>query len=307
MRQRIPEGHETIRIGESEDLGVTVVIPTLNEHESIGTVIDELRSEGFDNILVVDGDSKDGTPEIAKERGVTVLQQHGSGKAGALLTAFKAVDTPYLVIMDGDGSYDPSDLGKFRPLIGKYDFVKGVRARNENMSRLHKFGNWVISKTFDLLFGTLIGDVCSGMYMIRTELVRHLSFEKHPLTVEQEIAAEMVLVSRAMTTVPVNYRKRLGGTSKTRTWRQGFRDLLTNFDLARTYNPILLFSVTASLVLIPACALLAYALFLYVAMNQYHSGYFLGGLVLLVLGAQGLTVATIGAMLRRIERKVAQP
>jgi dolichol-phosphate mannosyltransferase len=182
--------------------------------------------------------------------------------------------------------------------------VKGVRARNENMSNLHKLGNRIITKTFDLLFGTFIGDVCSGMYMLRTDLVKGLHLEKHPLSVEQEIAAEMVLSSGSMTTVPINYRKRVGGVSKVKTWRQGFRDLMTNFDLARTHNPIMLFSVIATLALIPAFGILGYASSLYLLLGQYHSGYFLAGLVLLVLGAQGFTVATIAAMLRRLDRRL---
>lgn len=285
---------------------LTVVIPTLNEGASIGRLIDEVRSQGFYNIVVTDGYSKDGTAEIASTGGAEVMMQHGQGKAGAMLTAFRVVTTPYVIVMDGDGSYDPADIHRFVTLLGEYDFVKGVRVKNENMPRLHKFGNSVITRTFDLLFGTSIGDVCSGMYMMKTEMIKDLHLEKHPLTVEQEIAAEMVLSSGRITTVPINYRERIGGKSKTKTWRQGFRDLATNFDLARTYNPIELFAFLATLVLIPAFMILGYAVSIYFIQDQYHSGYFLAGLVLLVLGAQGFTVATVAAMLRRIERKLTQ-
>lgn len=284
---------------------LTIIIPTLNEEASIGPLVQEVKAAGYDKIIVADGYSKDGTVEIASDLGAEILMQHGQGKAGAMLTAFRAVTTPYLIVMDGDGSYDPSDLDRFVPLIGAFDFVKGVRARNENMSGLHKFGNTVITKTFDLLFGTFIGDVCSGMYLLRTEMVRNLHLEKHPLTVEQEIAAEMVFGSGIITTIPVNYRKRTGGISKTKTWRQGIRDLVTNFDLARTHSPIMFFSVIAAFALIPAFLVLFYGLFLFLAVSEYHSGYFVGGLILLVLGVQGITVATIGALLRRIDRKLS--
>lgn len=285
---------------------ITVVIPTLNEEEAVGPLIEDLKSRGFGKIIVVDGYSKDRTVEVASRFGAAVVMQHGKGKSGALLTAFRAASTPYLVVMDGDGSYDPSDICKFLPLLGNYDFVKGVRTKNENMPRLHKLGNRIITKTFDLLFGTSIGDICSGMYMLRTGMVKSLHLEQHPMTVEQEIAAEMVQASGLITTIPINYRRRAGGVSKTKTWRQGFRDLVTNFDLARTHNPIMLFSAIATIVLIPAFGLLGYASLLYLFLHQYHSGYFLAGLVLLVLGAQGFTVATIAAMLRRIERKLSQ-
>jgi dolichol-phosphate hexosyltransferase len=284
---------------------ITVVIPTLDEEEAVGPLIEEVRAQGFDKIMVADGYSRDRTTEVATGLGAEVVFQHGKGKAGALLTAFQRVTTPYLVVMDGDGSYDPSDIQKLLPLIGTYEFVKGTRETKENMSLLHKLGNRIITRTFNLLFGTSIGDVCSGMYMLRTEKVRGLHLEKHPLTVEQEIAAEMVLSSGPITTIPINYRKRTGGTSKTKTWRQGFKDLYTNFDLARTYNPVLLFSFFAALAIVPAVGLLIYALVLNYAFGDYHSGYFLGGAILLVLGTQGLAVSTLAAMLRRIERKLA--
>ena len=285
---------------------LTVVIPTLDEEEAVGPLIEEVRAQGFDKIMVADGYSRDRTTEVATGLGAEVVFQHGRGKAGALLTAFQRVTTPYLVVMDGDGSYDPSDIQKLLPLMGTYDFVKGVRENNENMSGTHKLGNRIITRTFNLLFGTSIGDVCSGMYMLRTERVRGLHLEKHPLTVEQEVAAEMVLSSGPITTIPINYKKRAGGTSKTHTWRQGFRDLLTNFDLARTYNPVLLFSFLATFTMAPAVVLLAYALVLNYAFGDYHSGYFIGSAILLVLGTQGLVVSTIASMLRRIERKLSQ-
>jgi dolichol-phosphate mannosyltransferase len=282
------------------------VIPTLNEEAALGPLIQEAKSHGFEKIMVVDGYSRDGTTEVASKLGAEVVMQHGKGKAGALLTAFRVVTTPFLAVMDGDGSYNPADLLKFLPLLQNYDLIKGVRAMNENMSRLHRLGNRIITRTFDLLLGTSIGDVCSGMYMIRTDVVKTLNLEKHPLTVEQEIAAQVIQSSGSFTTVPIEYRMRSGGVSKTNTWRQGFRDLVTNFDLARTYNPIILFSALATLVLIPAFGILGYAAILFLIRQGYHSGYFLAGLVLLVLGVQGLSVSTIAVLLRRIDRKLSQ-
>ena len=81
---------------EKNDL-VTVVVPTLNETEAIGKVIDEIRECGFKKILVVDGYSTDDTVKIAKEKGVKVVFQYGEGKAGAIRTAIDLVDTPYML------------------------------------------------------------------------------------------------------------------------------------------------------------------------------------------------------------------
>jgi len=286
---------------------VTVVIPTLNEEEAIGRLIEEVKKAGYNRILVVDAYSQDRTAEIVNGfEDVKLLHQFGRGKAGALQTAFQQSESPFLVVLDGDGSYDPSDIDRFLTPLQKFDFVKGERQAKSTMSRLHRLGNFIITKTFNILFGTDIPDVCSGFYAIRADVAGTLNFEKHPLTVEQEMLAQLISSGHKITSVPVKYRKRSGGVSKVRTWRQGFRDLITNFDLARTHGPILLFSFLAMLAVVPALFFLMYALLLFVINGNFHGGYVLAGLSFLVLGAQGFTVATIASMLRRMERRLSR-
>ena len=154
---------------------VTVVIPTLNEREGIGKVLDDLKSEGFDNVLVVDGYSDDGTVEIAKSRGAVVLEQHGPGKAGALVTAASLVTTPFMVVMDGDDTYKAADVHRLVANAADHDEVIGARTiGRDNISLRNRFGNWVISKAFKLLFTKPITDVLSGMYLLRTETMREI-------------------------------------------------------------------------------------------------------------------------------------
>ncbi|MDG6933534.1 MAG: glycosyltransferase [Nitrososphaerota archaeon] len=284
---------------------VTVVIPTLNEEEAIGPLIDEVKAAGYNNILVVDGYSKDRTVEVAKARGVMVIGQHGKGKTGAVLVARDVVNTPYFLLMDGDYSYDPKDIDRFIVHANGYDHIIGFRPRDSpHISRTHKVGNKILTVAFNLLMGSNVPDVACGMYLMRTEKVKQLVLTRFGFEIDQEIAAQM-LTDGKVTYVPINYRQRLGKV-KAPTWRQGFRALLFIIGLGLRYNPILLFSVAASLVLIPAFGLLLYASYLLLMLHQYHGGYFLAGLTLLVLGAQGFTVATIASMLGRIERKLSK-
>ena len=282
---------------------VTIVIPTLNEEEAIGRLIDEIRAAGYDKILVVDGYSTDQTAWIAAERGAKVAGQHGKGKAGAILVARDMVDTPYFLLMDGDYSYDPGDIDRFVLYQNGFDHIIGFRPKNcPNISRVHRFGNWVLTKTFNTLMGSNVPDIACGMYLMNTEKMRTLTLDVHGFSIDQEIAAQM-LIDCKVSYVPINYRGRVG-KAKAPTWRQGFRALFTIFDLGRRFNPVLMFSFLAGLALIPASLLLGYASFLYLFLGSYHGGYFLTGIALLVLGGQGISVATIGAMLRRTERKI---
>ncbi len=285
---------------------VTVVIPTFNEREAIGMVLDELRQEGYVNVLVVDGYSTDGTADVAREKGIPVVPQHGAGKAGAIKTALEYVKTPYMLVMDGDHTYDPGDIKRMLVHASNYDEVIGARASTRNMGWLHRLGNRVINYVFNLLFGAGLSDVCSGMYLVRTEALKGAGFTSRGFNVEVEIAARMCSYGR-VTEVPVNYRQRVG-RRKLRTFRDGFTIITTIVSLARAYNPVFLFSVLAFILTIPGVILTVWQLYLrYVYGAQAWSlGVAWLGLILLVIGLQGFTVATISLMLRRMERRVVQ-
>ena len=105
---------------------VTVVIPSLNESEAIVAVIKELRQLGYHKILVVDGYSVDGTPELAAKCGAQVISQLGTGKTGAIATAIDRVQTPYMLVMDGDYTYDPSCIERLLAHASEYDEVIGA-------------------------------------------------------------------------------------------------------------------------------------------------------------------------------------
>ncbi len=285
---------------------LTVVLPVLNEAEAIGRVIEELRGEGYHNILVVDGYSNDGSDEIARAKGVGVVYQHGLGKAGALRTALDYVDTPYMLVMDGDYTYDPRDIKRMLQHAARYDEIIGVRTDFKNIRWLHRLGNRVITLAFNLLLGTSLSDVCSGMYLIRTEALREGELKGRGFSVEVEIAAHMASSGR-VTEVPVNYRRRMG-RGKLKTFRDGFNILRTVFWLARAYNPVFLLATLASLLALPGAALTTWQLYLryLYGAEAWSLGVAWLGLTLLLVGVQGFTIATVVLMLKRMERRLVK-
>ncbi len=172
---------------------VTIVIPTLNEREAIGLVIDEFRSLGYRNIIVVDGGSTDGTVEIAKSKGVRVLQQEGKGKAAAIATAIRHVETPYILVVDGDYTYPARFLRDMLRAMEREqcDEVIGARLYGEGHTPVFRFGNYVLTKLFNFLFGTRLRDVLSGMYLVRVDAIKDMLFEMKGFSVESEIAAHI--------------------------------------------------------------------------------------------------------------------
>lgn len=282
---------------------VTVVIPTLNEAGAIGLVLDELRQEGYRKVLVVDGYSRDGTDKIALSKGARVIYQHGFGKTGALMTAMEHVDTPYILVMDGDYTYNPKDIQKLLIHGRFYALVIGARDRR-NISRLHRFGNWVITKTFNLLFGTGLSDVCSGMYLLNVKFARQIDLRSRGFSTEVEIAAQAAVEDR-ITQVPIEYRRRVG-RGKLSTWRHGFSILASVIRLAQRYNPILLFSAIGASAIIPAIIILAFVVIRLLMFGVWHSGWALLGTMLLLFSAQFLALGTMAFMVKRVERRILQ-
>lgn len=282
---------------------VTIVIPVLNEGEAIGKVLDELLGLGFrrERILVVDGYSVDNTVEEAERRGVRVIQQHGRGKAGAIKTAIEHVTTPYMLVMDGDHTYDPRDIDRLLEHGDRYEEVIGRRP-SERLPRLHRVGNWVINRLFNLVMGTGLSDVCSGMYLLKLEAVRRALIETSSFDVEVELAAQLSLNDH-VTEVPIEYRDRIG-RPKLRSWRHGLRIVLTLINLAVKHNPLFLFGALGGMLVIPALIVLAWVAWEVVFEGTWHSGYALLGTMLLLFSVQCLTIASIAAILRSFERRL---
>ena len=88
---------------------VCILIPTLNESPTIGPVIQGYLNQGFTHILVIDGHSNDDTRQIAENSGAKVILQQGKGKGTAIIEAFARITRPYVLMVDGDGTYLPED------------------------------------------------------------------------------------------------------------------------------------------------------------------------------------------------------
>jgi len=281
---------------------VTVILPTLNEVEAIGLVIDELKAEGYRNILVVDGYSSDGTVDVALSKGVKVIYQHGRGKAGAVKTGIENASTPYIVFMDADHTYDPRDISKLLAHAVNYDEIIGFRIDKRNIPLLNRFGNWIITKVFNILTGSNLSDVCSGLYILKTEKARNLDIESGGFSIEAEIAIQ-VASHGSITEVPIAYRRRIG-KPKLRSFKHGLEILSTIIRLARYYNPPLLIASTMASAIIPGLAIYLWVIYRLLVYGVWHSGWALLASVLVIFGGQGLILSMITLLMKRMERRI---
>jgi dolichol-phosphate mannosyltransferase len=293
----------------SEDLrDVGVVIPVLNEEKAIGVVIDEVINAGIplENIIVVDGRSTDRTVEIAKSKGVKVVNQEGKGKALAIKTGLRHVTTPYVLVMDGDGTYPASAISTLYKAIRERDcdLVIGTRLMGKESQRLlFRLGNKILTFFFNALFGTSLHDVLSGMYIAKTERMRELGFEMRGFSIEAEIVAHFANLGRVCEEV-IEYRPRIDPSAKKLRVKHGLRIALDMVRLTWRYNPAFLIFAIGSLLLIPGLGLGTWVLYRYYFHGVIHSIRGLAAIVMTGVGLQMLNSAIMTLYVKRIERRV---
>jgi glycosyltransferase involved in cell wall biosynthesis len=220
-----------------EPLELTILLPCLNEAETIETCVDKAMSylAGSDvrgEVLVADNGSTDGSQQLAAAKGARVVQVRERGYGSALRNGILAARGRYVVMGDADDSYDLSDLGLFVVKLREgYDVVMGNRFRGGiapgAMPFLHRYlGNPVLSFLGRLFFDVKVGDFHCGLRAFNRERVQALNLH----TTGMEFASEMLISagvhSYRICEVPTTLKK--DGRSRPphlRTWRDGWRHL----------------------------------------------------------------------------------
>jgi glycosyltransferase involved in cell wall biosynthesis len=222
------------RQADSSILDVSVVIPCLNEAESIEACVRAARGAldkgGYQGeVLVVDNGSTDGSGELAGGAGARVVVQPKRGYGNAYLAGLAAARGRYIVMLDADMTYDAGELPRFvAALEDGGDMVLGDRMQSIQpgaMPWLHRHvGNPVLTGLLNSLFGTEVKDAHCGMRALRREVLPRLDLR----TTGMELASEMVIrAAKAGLDIrqfPIEYRARQG-ESKLETWSDGWRHL----------------------------------------------------------------------------------
>jgi glycosyltransferase involved in cell wall biosynthesis len=205
---------------------VTIIICALNEEKNLPYILPKIPS-WIDEILLVDGHSKDQTTEVAKQirPDIKILTQPGKGKGDALKYGIKQASGDIIVTLDADGSTNPEDISKFiQPILDGFDFAKGSRfLRNRPQMPLHRrLGNWVLTATSNLLHGTKYTDICSGYNAFRKEAFSRIDLVHDGFEMEQEMNVKIKKAGLRVKEVSCIDSGRAGGISKVGSLKQGF-------------------------------------------------------------------------------------
>jgi glycosyltransferase involved in cell wall biosynthesis len=195
---------------------VSVIIPTHNEAQAIGRVLADLPSDLVTEVVVVDSNSSDGTPDIARGMRARVLYEPRLGYGRACLTGLANADNPDVVVfLDGDYSDRPSELPLLlAPIIeGRADITLGSRLGSQtNRDALpwhQSFGNHLAAGLIRLLYGVRISDL--GPFRAgRADVLRALALEEATYGWAVEMILKGALGGFRIIEVPVSYYPRIG-------------------------------------------------------------------------------------------------
>jgi glycosyltransferase involved in cell wall biosynthesis len=153
-------------------------MPTLNEEKGVGRTIDSINKAYFNKnnweleVLIVDGDSKDKTQDIAKKKGAKIIIEKRKGYGRAYKTGMAQLTGDIIVTGDADATYPFDSIHEYIQILldNDLDFITTDRfaeLKQGSMSLQHRFGNLILAKTLQVLFLTNVKDSQSGMWIFR--------------------------------------------------------------------------------------------------------------------------------------------
>ena len=182
-----------------------MLLPTLNEEKGLVKTVDSIRKEVFKknnwdlDITIIDGDSKDKTRQIAKQKGVNVILEKRKGYGRAYKTGMSQIKTDIFVTGDADATYPFDRMHEYIQMLidDDLDFISTDRfaeLKHGSMSVKHAFGNMILAVTMRVLFLINVKDSQSGMWIFKKEAldkIQDLEDFNDGMPFSEEIKIEM--------------------------------------------------------------------------------------------------------------------
>ncbi len=238
---------------------IAVLIPCYNESRTIAKVVKDFKAAlPQADIYVYDNNSIDGTDRIAKEAGAIVRYERKQGKGNVIRTMFREIHADCYLMIDGDDTYPAENAAEMVDLVLNQhaDMVVGDRLSStyfsENKRMFHSFGNVLVRKLVNLVFGGDITDIMTGYRAFSFQFVKTFPVVSSGFEIETEMSIHALDKKLLIRSIPVTYRDRPEGSeSKLNTISDGFKVIRTIFTLCKNYRPMMFFGSIAAVL----CAL----------------------------------------------------
>lgn len=231
-------------------MNIAVLIPCYNEELTVKKVIKDFKKAlPKANIYVYNNNSKDNTKQIALKAGAIVKDEYLQGKGNVVRSMFRDIDADIYVMVDGDDTYPANEVKKLiKPVEeGFADMVIGDRLSStyytENKRPFHNFGNSLVKKLINFLFNSQIEDIMTGYRAFSKNFVKSMPVMSDGFQIETEMTIFALTNKMKVVSVPITYKDRPeGSVSKLNTFSDGFKVLMTLFNLFKDNRPFLMFS-----------------------------------------------------------------
>jgi len=240
---------ECARVPLTEGLEIAVLVPCFNEAAAIDKVVRDFRA-ALPNatVYVYDNNSTDDTSGVARAAGAVVRRELRRGKGNVVRRMFQDIEADIYVMVDGDDTYDAAAAPALvdRLVEDNLDMVVGKRIETHQAAYRagHRLGNRVLTGLVGWLFGAQIDDMLSGYRVFSRRFAKSFPSFSREFEIETELTVHAMQMRMALAEVETNYKERPpGSTSKLRTFRDGWRILLTITNLMRNERPLMFFSL----------------------------------------------------------------
>jgi glycosyltransferase involved in cell wall biosynthesis len=292
---------------------IALLIPCYNEEITIAKVIKDFKEQIPDlKVYVYDNNSKDNTYEVAKQAGAIVDREYRQGKANVVRSMFEKIDADIYIMVDGDDTYPAKHVKDLlAPVLNDgYDMVIGDRLTNgtysaENKRNFHEFGNNLVKNLINKLFKAKLRDIMSGYRVFSKKFIKNYPVLYSGFELETDMTIFSLHNNFLMKEIPIDFQDRPEGSeSKLNTFTDGFKVLMTIFNLFRHYKPLLFFGIFSALSLLLALVFgipVIREYYLYHYVYKVPSAVLASGLVLvsILTFAIGLILDTISRMDRK--------
>jgi len=275
---------------------VAVLVPCYNEAKTISAVVKDFKKYlPKAEIYVYDNNSTDDTADIAKKAGAIVSSEPMQGKGNVMRRMFREIEADQYILVDGDSTYFAKDAAKLLEKIDQgYDMAIGDRLSSsyfeQNKRRFHDFGNVLVRKLINGLYGGRITDIMTGYRAFSRDFVKTFPILSKGFEIETEMTIHALDKNMAYCNVVVDYKDRpKGSESKLNTIPDGIRVLKTIAMLFKYYKPLAFFGLVAIL-----CLLISLLFVIPILAEYFATGLvprmpsFVTGLIFIILGILSL-------------------
>ena len=173
-------------------MSTAIIILTLDEIDGVRAIVPKLNNDWAEEIIFVDGGSKDGTIEEAKKLGFKVIHQNNKGEGNACRIGVEKTNSDYIMFFSPDGNDEPEAIPQMISKISEgFDIVHisrfGKHSESRDAGPFDRFGNRMFTFLVNVFFGGNYSDALNGFRIIRRDVMLKLKTDAQHLNIEQQI------------------------------------------------------------------------------------------------------------------------